>query len=429
MTSPETVMTCNHNRILVVGGGAAGLMAAGQGAESGASVVLLEKMKRPARKICISGKGRCNVTNSAELSEFISHFGKNGRFLRQAFHRFFSPELMEFFAERGLSLVTERGGRVFPATGNAPDVLKAFQGWLARLPVSIRPDSRVEKLLFKDGFLQGVICNGQPVYGSAVILASGGASYPATGSTGDGYEFARSAGHTIVPVRPWLVPVETAGDLAHRLNGLHLRNVGVRLVIDAKKKKDGFGELLFKQYGLSGPVILSLSGLIVDALRADKKVSLILDLKPALDEQKLDARLQRDFKKRNKESMDSALRGLMAREMVPVCLAETAIAPERRAGEVRASERKRLRRWLKHISFAVTGYRGFKEAIITAGGVDLGQVDPRTMESRCCSGRLYLAGELLDLQADTGGYNLQAAFSTGWLAGRSAAERLVESGP
>jgi predicted Rossmann fold flavoprotein len=220
--------------------------------------------------------------------------------------------------------------------------------------------------------------------------------------------------------------VETAGDLARRLHGLHLRNIGVRLVIDNRKKKDGFGELLFMKYGLSGPVILSLSGMIVDALREGKQVSLVLDVKPALDERKLDARLQRDFQKRHGEQMDSVLRGLMPREMVPVCLAETAIGPDRPAGEIRAAERKRLGHWLKHLSFTVTGYRGFKEAIVTAGGVDLAQVNPRTMESRLCPG-LYLAGELLDLQADTGGYNLQAAFSTGWLAGRSAAAQLMES--
>ena len=416
----------SDRRVLVVGGGAAGLMAAGQAAEAGAAVVLLEKMHRPGRKISISGKGRCNVTNIADLSEFITHFGKNGRFLRQTFHRFFSTELMDFFSACDLALVRERGGRVFPATGQARDVVKAFLTWLERVGVSLRPDSRVESLLFADNRLQGVVCNGQPVYGTAVILASGGASYPATGSTGDGYEFARSVGHLIVPIRPWLVPVETAGDLARRLHGLHLRNIGARLVIDNRKKKDAFGELLFMKYGLSGPVILSLSGMIVDALREERQVSLVLDLKPALDERKLDARLQRDFQKRHNEQMDSVLRGLMPREMVPVCLAETAIGPDRLAGEIRVAERKRLRHWLKHLSFTVTGYRGFKEAIVTAGGVDLGQVDPRTMESRLCPG-LYLAGELLDLQADTGGYNLQAAFSTGWLAGRSAAAQLMES--
>jgi len=259
-----------NERVLVIGAGAAGLMAAGQAAEAGADVVLLEKMKRPGRKICISGKGRCNVTNIADLPEFISHFGRNGRFLRQPFNRFFSLELIRFFEEHGLELVKERGGRVFPASGKAPDVLKAFLQWLSRLPVSIRPDSKVDGLLLEDDQLRGVICNANPVYGKAVILATGGASYPATGSTGDGYMLTESVGHTIVPIRPALVPVETGGALANMLNGLHLRNVGVQLFIDNKKKQDGFGELLFMKYGLSGPVTLSLSSMIVDALQAGK---------------------------------------------------------------------------------------------------------------------------------------------------------------
>ncbi len=420
-------------RIIVVGGGAAGLMAAGQAAESGAEVVLLEKMKQPGRKVSISGKGRCNITNTADLPEFISHFGRNGRFLRQSFHHFFNKELILFFEKHGLEVVRERGGRVFPAQGKAPDVVKIFRKWLAGLSVSVRPDSRVDNLLMEDGQLRGVVCNGNPVYGEAVILATGGASYPATGSTGDGYKLAESVGHSIVPIRPGLVPVETEGNLARRLAGLHLRNVGVRVSINDKKverkpkKETAFGELLFMKYGLSGPVILSLSNTIVDALRADKQVTLLLDLKPALNEQKLDARLQRDFLKRHKEPMDSVLRGLLPEKMVQVCLAETDIPADRLAGEVRAAERKRLRCWLKNIPFTVTGYRGFKEAIITSGGVALSKIDPRSMESKHCPG-LYLAGELLDLQADTGGYNLQAAFSTGWLAGRAAAERIKANG-
>ncbi len=414
------------DRVLVIGAGASGLMAAGQAAECGANVVLLEKMKRPGRKISITGKGRCNLTNTAELSEFISHFGGNGRFLRQSFHRFFNKELILFFEQHGLALVKERGGRVFPAQGRAPDVVKTLQHWLSGLPVSIRSDSKVDSLLLKDGRLHGVVCNGNPIYGKSVILATGGASYPATGSTGDGYGLAASVGHTIVPIRPGLVPVETKGDPACRLAGLHLRNVGVRLSMAARKgkkgrrKKDAFGELLFLKYGLSGPVILTLSNSIVDALRADEHVTLVLDLKPALDDRKLDARLQRDFQQRHKEQMKSVLQGLMPEKMVPVCLDATGIPADRPAGEVRAAERKRLRYWLKNIQFTISGYRGFKEAVITSGGVALQEVNPRTMESKRCPG-LYLAGELLDLQADTGGYNLQAAFSTGWLAGRSAA--------
>ncbi|WP_417910899.1 NAD(P)/FAD-dependent oxidoreductase [Candidatus Electronema sp. PJ] len=414
-----------NNRLIVVGGGAAGLMAAGQAAERGVEVVLLEKMAQPGRKINISGKGRCNLTNTAALPEFLTHFGKNGKFLRQCFQQFFSPDLLSFFAEHGLETVIERGGRVFPAQGRAADVVGVFRDWVAQLPVSVRPGSRVEELLVENGQVRGVLCNGNAVLGRAVILATGGASYPATGSNGDGYRLAEAVGHSIVPIRPALVPVETSGGLAARLAGLQLRNVGVRLLINGKRKEDAFGELLFMKYGLSGPVILTLSKLMVDALRLGEQVSLLLDLKPALDEQKLEARLLRDFADRRKETMASVLRGLLPEQLVPVCCGETALRPEALAGEVTAAERKRLRCWLKSIPFPVTGYRSFKEAIVTAGGIELTEVDPRTMQSKLCAG-LYLAGELLDLQADTGGYNLQAAFSTGWLAGRSAAAQLKE---
>ncbi len=448
-----------RNRVIVVGGGAAGLMAAGQAAIAGADVVLLEKMKTPGRKVRISGKGRCNVTNIAQLAEFISHFGRNGRFLHQPFHRFFSPDLIAFFETRGLALVKERGGRVFPASSRAGDVVDMFTAWLTELGVSVRPSSRVSELLVTDKpawldhnrqpqkalqagrggmarsqvqrcseqVIQGVVCNSNEVYGNAVIVATGGASYPATGSTGDGYQLSAALGHTIITPRPALVPVTTAGGMAARLAGLHLRNISVNLFINNKKKGGDFGELLFMKYGLSGPVILTLSTQIVDALSAGDKVELHLDVKPALDTKKLDARLLRDLTKRHNEPMDSVLRGLMPQKMVAVCLDKTGISPSRLAGEIRAAERKSLRNWLKCIVFQITGYRGFKEAIITCGGVDLAEINSRTMESKLCSG-LYLAGELLDLQADTGGYNLQAAFSTGWLAGRSAAKALDPRG-
>jgi len=256
--------------------------------------------------------------------------------------------------------------------------------------------------------------------GDAVILAAGGSSYPATGSTGDGYRLAAGVGHTIVEIRPALVPLETGGDIAGKVAGLHLRNIEVTLQIEGKRAGRFFGELLFMDYGVSGPVILTMSLQVVDALRAGKQISLILDLKPALDEKKLDGRLRRDFEKRCHEPLQSVLRGLLPREMVPVCLQETGLEAEQPAGEIAAKQRRRLRTWLKNFRLEVTGYRGFDEAIVTAGGVDLREVDPRTMESKRIRG-LYLAGEVLDLQGDTGGYNLQAAFSTGWLAGRCAA--------
>jgi hypothetical protein len=414
------------NQLLVVGGGAAGLMAAGQAALCGASVLVLEKMKRPGRKLCITGKGRCNLTNVAPLAEFLTHFGPSGPFLRQAFHRFFTPELLEFFEERGLALVTERGGRVFPASGKAPEVLAVFEEWLRQCCVRITTGAPVDNLLIEEGILVGVSCGGKRIACGALILATGGASYPATGSSGDGYRLAEQAGHRLVPVRPALVPLVTAGDCAGKMAGLQLRNILVRLFIDNKKKAEAFGELAFTDFGLSGPVILTLSGRIVDALRVGQEVTLFFDLKPALDEKKLDARLLRDFETRRTESLASVLRGLLPEEMVAVALEQTGMGPDRLAGGIRADERKRLRLWLKNFRLQVTGYRPLAEAIVTAGGVDIAQVNPRTMESRLVQG-LYFAGELLDLQADTGGYNLQAAFSTGWLAGRSAAARLNPS--
>lgn len=411
------------HKTIVIGGGAAGLMAAGQAALAGADVRVLEKMKQPGRKIGISGKGRCNLANSADREDSILHFGKNGQFLRQCFNRFHTAELTQFFESQGLGLVTERGGRIFPASGKALDVVKTFKRWLASLKVPVLLSHPVEQLLLQDAGISGVVCNGREQRCDSVILATGGASYPRTGSTGDGYRLAQAVGHTIVPIRPALVPLETRGDTAPRLSGLTLRNVRVRVLINDKRSGEAFGEafgeLVFTEHGVSGPVILTLSGAIVDFLDQGKTVTLTIDMKPALEEPKLDARLVRDFDSRATEPLSSVLRGLLPRELVPICLEQCQLPPTRPAGRTTAEQRHRLRGWLKDIRLEVTGYRSFDEAIITAGGVALNEVDPRSMESRIVGG-LYLAGEVLDLQADTGGYNLQAAFSTGWLAGSSA---------
>ncbi len=407
-------------RIIVIGGGAAGMMAAGQAALTGAQVLLLEKMNRPGRKLAITGKGRCNLTNIAGIKEFIDHFGPNGRFLRQAFAAFFAPELMAFLEQQGLELVSERGGRVFPTGGKATEVVKAFQRWLRRCGVQIKTSAPVELLLTTKGKISGVLADNETLDCDAVILATGGASYAATGSSGDGYRLAASVGHTIVPIRPALVPLEIGGGLTAPMDGLDLRNVNVRLLENGKRRRQEFGEMSFTKFGVTGPVILTLSGEVVDGLRSGSSMTLSIDLKPALDEQKLEARLLRDLESRNKEKMDSVLRGLLPREMIPVCLKLNDIPEDRLAGQVTAKERKRLKTWLKDFRLPISGHRPFSEAIITAGGVDLKEVDPRTMESRKARG-LYLAGEVLDIQGDTGGYNLQAAFSTGWLAGRAAA--------
>ena len=408
-------------KVIVIGGGPAGLMAAGQAAEAGAETLLLEKMKRTGLKLCITGKGRCNITNIAEISDFISHFGKTGPFLRQAFARFFNTDLMEFLNELGLELVTERGGRVFPASGKAPDVQKVLLQWNKRSKVRIKNSATVDKILIHDKRITGVVSEGREIPCDAVILATGGASYPATGSTGDGYRLCESAGHTVIPIRQALVPLVTSGGAAKRMAELNLRNINVRMLINGRKKREQFGELVFTEFGVTGPTILTLSGEAVDSLRSGAKVTLSIDLKPALDEKKLDARLQRDIASRGREQISSLLRGLLAREMVPVCLDLIGIPADHPVCNISAKERRLLRTWLKDFRLEVVGYRPFAEAIITAGGIDTREIDPRTMESRKIKG-LFIAGELLDIQADTGGYNLQAAFSTGWLAGQSAAQ-------
>lgn len=406
-------------RCVVVGGGAAGLMAAGQAALAGAEVVVLEKMARPGRKLAITGKGRCNLTNVAPLPEFLGHFGPTGPFLRQAFHRFFTNDLLDFFQELGLAMVTERGGRVFPASGKAPEVVAALLRWANRCGVAVRTGITVDRLVIEDGAVTGVACGGKVFDCTSLILATGGASYPLTGSTGDGYRLAEQAGHRIVPIRPALIPLITEGNWAGDTAGLQLRNIRVNLFIDGKKRSEAFGELAFMDFGLSGPVILTLSGRVVDALAEGRTIHLVLDLKPALDDKKLDARLIRDFEQRRQESLASVLRGLLPKELVPIGLAAVDLAADRLAGTIRSEERKRLCLWLKNWRLRIVDHRPLAEAIVTAGGVDTREVDPRTMASRLVRG-LFFAGEILDIQADTGGYNLQAAFSTGWLAGRAA---------
>ena len=405
------------------------MMAAGQAAEQGAETLLLEKMYRPGRKLRITGKGRCNLTNVAPVSRFISHFGPNGRFLRQAFSRFFSAELVVFLDRLGIRTVTERGGRVFPVSDQAQDIVDALSAWARKSGVTLRARSSVEGLLVEGKSVNGVrIGKGSTdqsiaeriFRADAVIVATGGASYPITGSTGDGYRLAKSAGHTVVPIRPALVPLETAGETAPKLQGLSLRSVNIQVLIDGKKRAEAFGEMLFTHFGLSGPIILSSSRLVVDALRLHQRVILSIDLKPALDQRKLNERLLRDLEAHGKQKFRTLLKELLPAKLIPVCIDLTGIPPDKVGHQITAEERKRLRLWLKDFRLEVTGYRPFNDAIITAGGVDTKEVDPRTMASRLVEG-LYFAGEVLDIDADTGGYNLQAAFSTGWLAGRSAA--------
>jgi len=393
-------------------------MAAGHAAKGGVEVVILEKMEKPGRKLRITGKGRCNLTNIAPVREFIEHFGRNGKFLYQAFSRFFSEDLVAFLGGLGIAVESERGGRVFPENNDAPAVTEALIAWAKSCGVTIRTETAVEMLAVKDSRIIGIVSNNRKISADIVIVACGGASYPGTGSTGDGYRLARDVGHTVVPARPALVPLVTRGGTAKKLQGLSLKNVKVTVFVDNKKTGKEFGEMLFTHYGLSGPIILTLSGTVVDALKAGRKVTAAIDLKPALDDKKLDNRLLRDIREHPNQTFHTLLKGLLPQKMIDVCCELTGIPPDKVAHQVTAAERKGLRLWLKDFRFDITGHRSFTEAVITAGGVSLKEIDPRTMESKLIRG-LYFAGEVLDINGDTGGYNLQAAFSTGWLAGNS----------
>ena len=403
--------------VIVVGAGPAGLLAAGSASTEGLKVLVLEKMRQEGRKLLITGKGRCNITNDSDVGEFIKHVYPNGRFLRSAFGHFFSSEILELLHKYGVETTLERGGRYFPSSNKSADVLSALLKWVKELNVVIRCGQRVEKLLVEDYSIRGVQANGLEYRADKVILATGGKSYPATGSNGDGYELARSLGHSIVPARPALVPLETRGGIAQKLQGLTLKNVQATVWVNGKKGGEDFGEMIFTHFGLSGPIILTLSRIVVDALHQKSKVEVSIDLKPALDEQKLDARLLRDLDTHGKKQISNIFRDWLPASMIPVFMELIGVNPEKEGHQVSSKERKSIRNLMKNFRFEIAGHRSFKEAIITAGGVSTGEISPKTLESKLVSG-LYFAGEMIDLDAETGGYNLQIAYSTGWLAGK-----------
>lgn len=411
----------NKFDVIVVGAGPAGLLAAGRAAELGAKVLVLEKMHNEGRKLLITGKGRCNVTNSAPISEFINHVFPNGRFLKNAFSQYFSQDILELLARYKVDITLERGGRYFPTSQKAKDILDALLKWTTELNVEIQCGFQVEKMLVEDGIIKGVRANGEEFSASKVILATGGKSYPATGSTGDGYELARQVGHKIEKPIPALVPVETKGSIAQNLQGLNLRNVNAVVWVDNKKAGEAFGEMLFTHFGLSGPIILTLSRIMVKALQGNQKVEVTIDLKPALDEQKLDKRLQRDLNEHGKKQLVNIFRSWLPASMISVFIEELGLDAQKECHQVSGKERKRIRHMMKNMRFEVSHNRSFKEAIITAGGIITKEITPKTMESKIVSG-LYFAGEIIDLDAETGGYNLQIAYSTGWVAGNSSVQ-------
>jgi len=408
--------------VIVVGAGPAGLLAAGRVAELGGKVLVLEKMRSEGRKLLITGKGRCNITNNAAIGEFITHVFPNGKFLRNAFSQYFSKDIIELLEKYDVEATLERGGRYFPASNKSLDVLRALLKWVNELGVEIICGRRVEKLLVEDGAITGVRANGELFLAEKVILATGGKSYPATGSTGDGYELARQVGHTIEKPIPALVPLETKGSVAQKLQGLNLKNVKAVVWVNGKKAGEAFGEMLFTHFGLSGPIILTLSRIVVTALQNGDKVEITVDLKPALDEQKLDNRLLRDLNEHGKKQISNIFRNWLPASMVPVFIELLELDPDKACHQVSGKERKQIRHLLKNMPFEISHNRSFKEAIITAGGVITNEIRPKTMESKLVSG-LYFAGEMIDLDAETGGYNLQIAYSTGWLAGDSSMKK------
>ena len=408
----------NNFDVIVVGAGPAGLLAAGRAAELGGKVLVLEKMRKAGRKLLVTGKGRCNITNDAAIGDFITHVYPNGRFLRFAFSNFYSKDIIDLLHKYGVESTLERGGRYFPASNKSADVLQALLKWVNKLKVEIRCGYRVEKLIVENNGMQGIQANGQKFMTGHVILATGGKSYPATGSNGEGYELARRAGHSIEKVRPALVPLETEDDVAQKLQGLNLKNVKAVVWINDKKIGEEFGEMIFTHFGLSGPIILTLSRIVVDELHKNNKVEITVDLKPALDEQKLDKRLLRDLNEHGKKRIGNIFRFWLPATMVPVFIDLLGLDPEKECHQVSSKERKQIRHLLKNLRFRITNHRSWKEAIITAGGVSTKEISSKTMESKLVTG-LYFAGEMIDLDAETGGYNLQIAWSTGWLAGDS----------
>ena len=402
-------------KVIVVGGGAAGMMAAFWAAKEGDDVILLEQNEKLGKKLFITGKGRCNVTNACGIEELLDHVVTNKEFLYSGFYSFSNEMVIELLEKLGCSMKIERGNRVFPLSDHSSDVIRALEQGLRQNGVEIRLNTKVKNILKDNGCAAGVrLAGGDTVKADKVIVATGGMSYPSTGSTGDGYRFARENGHHITELVPALVPLQTAGDICSRLQGLSLRNIKAVLTADGKKVYDEFGEMLFTHFGVSGPVILSASSHLKQY--RGKKLELHIDWKPALSDEQLDHRILRDFQKVMNKEFKNSLDHLLPKKAIPVMIELSGIPGHKKVNEITKEERRRLLSLMKDFTLTVTGARGFKEAIITQGGIDVKEIDPGTMESKKIKG-LYFAGEVLDLDAVTGGFNLQIAWSTGYLAG------------
>lgn len=405
-------------RVIVIGGGAAGMMAAVRSAQRGHRTSLLERNEKLGKKVYITGKGRCNFTNACEMEELFAHVMRNPKFLYSAFYAFSNFQAIDFFEGSGMATKTERGNRVFPASDKASDVTAALQRNLRRYGAEVSLNARVQEILVEGGHAAGVrLAGGKAMEGDAVVIATGGCSYPSTGSAGDGYLFAQKLGHTVTKRYPSLTPFETAEEWAIRLQGLSLRNMSVTIGRDGKKLYEGFGEMLFTHFGVSGPLILSASSVLNDEAER-MPLSMAIDLKPALSREQLERRLLRELEGAPNKEMKNVARSLYPAKLAPVMLGLCGIPGEKKANAVTRQERQHLVELTKDLPVTLTRLRGFTEAIITRGGVSVKEVNPSTMESRIVPG-VYFAGEVLDLDALTGGFNLQIAWSTGYLAGDS----------
>jgi len=410
----------NRYDVIVVGGGPAGIFAAGFAALNGARVLLLEKNRRCGAKLLITGKGRCNITNGeADPRKLSEVFGSKGRNLLTALYAFGVADVIEFFEQRGLETRTERGGRVFPATGDAAAVQKVLDRFVGECGVELRTGCKVLELVYEGGLLQKVMTSQGDFSAGAFVIATGGLSYPETGCTGDGYDWAVAAGHRLVETRPALVPVFLSEEWTAELMQLNLKNVRIEVRQQGRKLDERFGEAFFTRQGIGGPIVLDMSALIGTALKQGP-VTLALDLKPAVSRELFDKRLQRELAENSNRNFGNSLGGLLPKDMIPLFLRLSGIDPDKKCHSVTKAERLKLLSLFKELELTVTGIDGFNKAIVTAGGVDLRDIDMRTMRSRKVE-NLFFAGEMIDLDAPTGGYNLQLCWSTGYLAGVSAA--------
>ena len=428
------------SNVIVIGAGAAGMMAAIAAAQNGNQVTVLEKNEKAGKKIYITGKGRCNITNACDVEELFNNVVTNKKFLYSAFYGFSNDDVVAMLKEAGLETKVERGDRVFPVSDRAGDVISALVRIMKRLGVRIEYDTTVTELVIShsdevdgdmessrtgktgkkkvQGIIAGVKCSSGKIYkADAVIVATGGVSYPTTGSTGDGYEFARKAGHNVTALSPALVPFNVAEEDIKELQGLALKNSGVTIYDGKKKLYEDFGELLFTHFGVSGPTVLSASSYVAKKIK-EHPLKLVIDLKPGLDTEQLDARVLRDFDEFTNKNFNNAIDKLLPKSLIPVVIRRSGIDEYKKVHEISREERQRLVNTIKNLEFTLTGLRGYNEAIITQGGVSIKEIDPSTMESKLVKG-LYFAGEVLDLDAVTGGFNLQIAWSTGHLAGVS----------